>query len=94
MAVSTSSSASTAAFAPLFDQQTISALAFVASMVATALALAKVALPQNTATAKPSKKGAPKRPAAQAEQTILAGSKVKMIFTWLVFDAICHLTRM
>lgn len=84
-AVHPPSSSSTSLLAPLFDRQTISALAYVASMVITALALAAIALPKKLA-----KKS--KLTAADETRNALASTKVKVIFTWLVFDAICHLT--
>lgn len=99
-----SSSQSQSTLAPLFDMQTLLALAYVASMVATALGLAAIALPKKGAVAQEtsstttvktrSKKSASTAVSEQDEVTrVLAGSKVKYIFTWLVFDAICHLTR-
>ena len=99
---SNAATTSSSTLAPLFDRQTLLALAYVASMVATALGLAAVALPrkgdQATSPSKPktrSKKGAAASAStgADAVREALASSKVKYIFTWLVFDAICHLTR-
>lgn len=89
--------------APLFDRQTISALGFVGSMVAAAVALASVALPKaprqqqpSTPSGKKSKKSSSSSSAFTSsdyeDSVVLAGPKVKAIYTWLVFDSICHLT--
>ncbi|CAO1612981.1 unnamed protein product [Parajaminaea phylloscopi] len=95
MVQSAASAAAGSPLGPLFDKQTIAALGFVASMVATAVALAKLALPQpqsqRAGSQKPGRKSQ-KDIAAEEERVALAGTKVKFIFTWLVFDAICHLT--
>jgi hypothetical protein len=95
----------TSLLAPLFERQTIAALAYVASMVGTALAFAAFALPKPSSSSnEPAVNGSAKGKRqstrktsstltqAEQEREILAGSKVKIIFTWLVFDCICHLT--
>ncbi|CAO1626828.1 unnamed protein product [Sympodiomycopsis kandeliae] len=91
-----SPSSSTSVLEPLLNRQTISALGFVASMVITAFALAALALPKKSETKPTTSNGKRKKSAAltsfEETQSILASTKVKAIFTWLVFDAICHLT--
>lgn len=82
---------------PLFDTQTQLALGYVLSMGLTAYGLAKISLPAkdpssaNGAVTR-SKTSSSSSSLSQSERSILAGSKVKTIFTWLVFDSICHLT--